>query len=182
MKHLMMVSMLIFASASALAEQQVVASTSGAIHVGVKLGPSSVEHNPFGFGFFGGYTLLGPGPRNLGGFQIADASIALEGEYVSLGRAVVSTAEIHKASTFGAVAVATFPLGADLSVIVKAGVSRISHTSNCTPKGCNNTLKVGLHTAAAGQFELTPMSSLQLGLDFYPDGYRLISAALAYKY
>lgn len=155
-----------FVAANAVAAGGV-ADKKGTIHIGLKVGPSDVTGSPTGFGIYGGYTLFGPNTFKQNDF-LSKLSFAVEGEYVNLGSA--STLGLtYSATTMGAAAAATYPLNEQFSVIAKAGVSSV--TSEVTGCGvfCNvSTTSIGLHTGAAGQYNLTPQIALRAGYDSYP--------------
>jgi len=157
-----------------------VADSAGIIHLGAKLGPSNVRGKPSGFGIFGGYTIFGPNTFKENNF-LSKVSIAAEGEYVDLGNTPVSATATYKASTFGVVGAATYPINAQFAVIAKAGLASITRTFNCGV-WCDSSSIIGLHGGAAGQYNLSPLMSLRAGYDFYPDGYSMMSASALYKF
>lgn len=152
----------------------------GTIHIGVNLGISSILGEPFGSGLYGGYTFLGAG--TFSEVALEKLSFAVEAESVNLGQIKLSSLQTHKASALGASLVATLPLDSDYSLVVKAGISKISHTINCSPKGCGNRETIGVNYGVSGLYVVTPKASLRAGLDYYPDGYKLISAGVLYRY
>jgi len=171
----------IFVAANAAAASEGVADQEGTIHAGIKLGPSDVTGSPIGFGVYGGYTLFGPNTFKNHAF-FSKLSIAVEGEYVNLGNSS-SGGLSYNAATLGGVAAATYPINEKFSVIVKAGMASVTgKISGCGGGWCNaSSTSIGLHTAAAGHFNITPKIGLRAGYDSYPS-YRMISAGAVFKF
>ena len=169
----------IFISVNAAASEGV-ADQEGTIHAGIKLGPSDVTGNPIGFGVYGGYTLFGPNTFKNQAF-FSKLSMAVEGEYVHLGNAS-SLGVSYSAATLGAVAAATYPINDQFSVIVKAGMASVTSKASGCGLLCNaSSTSIGVHTGAAGHFNITPKIGVRAGYDSYPN-HSMLSVGGVFKF
>jgi OmpA-OmpF porin, OOP family len=156
-----------------------VAADAGGIYAGVKMGPSDVAGSTFGFGVYGGYN-IDPNvtSRIEWGDFMSRVRFAGGGEYTSFGSNTSNTygGVTYRASAIGAVLAATYPINSQFSVIVKTGLARTTYDVTCSGCGGLSRTTFGLRYGAAGQYNLTRDIGLRAGLDFYPDGYSILSA------
>lgn len=155
----------------------------GAMHIGVKFGPSSIAKNPSGYGVYAGYTIFGSNTFNWSEL-ISKASIAVEGEYVDLGGSSTDTST-EKASTYGVVGSATYPIDQMFSVVAKVGLASITqkYYSSCLISQCIfTTTSIGLHGGVAGQYNLSRQMVFRVGYDLYPDGFSMLSFNVVSKF
>ncbi len=162
-----------------------VAADAAGIYAGVKLGPSDVAGSTLGFGVYGGYNIDPSVTSKMTSSDfMSKVSFAGEAEYTSFG-SNSSGAFTYKASAIGVVVAATYPINPQFSVIAKAGLARTAYDVTCS--GCGpfwnyTTNTIGLRAGAAGQYNLTQQIGLRAGLDFYPDGYNMLSAGAVIKF
>lgn len=170
-----------FIAAPAFAEYDGVADKEGTIYAGVKAGFTNYVNSPMGIGIYGGYTILGPGTFN--GNFFSKISIAVEGEYVNLGKTSYLFGD-YKADAMGVAAAATYPINRQFSATAKAGVSRTTnkYTSANNPFVNYNYSYIGLHGGIAGQFHLNDKIGFLAGYDFYPNGYDMMSISAMFKF
>ena len=163
-----------------------VAADADGIYAGIKLGPSDVVGSTLGFGVYGGYNIDPSVTSKMTSSDfMSKVSFAGEAEYTSFGSNTRFGTTTYKASAIGAVVAATYPINPQFSVIAKAGLARTAYDVTCS--GCGpfwNYTKntIGLRAGAAGQYNLTQQIGLRAGLDFYPDGYSMISAGAVIKF
>ena len=170
----------IFVAANTAAASEGVADQEGTIHAGIKLGPTDVNGSPIGFGLYGGYTIFGPDTFKNHAF-FSKVSIAVEGEYVSLGNSS-SLGVSYNAATVGAVAAATYPINEQFSLIVKAGMASVTSKISGCGWGCNgSSTSIGAHAGAAGHFNITPKIGVRAGYDTYPN-HSMLSASGVFKF
>jgi len=163
-----------------------VAADADGIYAGIKLGPSDVVGSTLGFGVYGGYNIDPSVTSKMTSSDfMSKVSFAGEAEYTSFGSNTRFGAT-YKASAIGAVVAATYPINPQFSVIAKAGLARTTTDVTCAGAGCAafnyTTNTIGLRAGAAGQYNLTQQIGLRAGLDFYPDGYSMISAGAVIKF
>lgn len=145
------------------------------------MGTSDVVGSTLGFGVYGGYN-IDPGVTAK---ITSKVSFAGEGEYTNFGSNTYLLGSNYKAYAIGAVVAATYIINPQFSVIAKAGLART--TTDVTCAGCGATWNytantIGLRHGAAGQYNLTRQIGLRAGLDFYPDGYSMVSAGAVMKF
>ncbi len=175
---------IIAASLSVFVAVPAVAADAAGIYAGVKIGPSDVAGSTLGFGVYGGYN-IDPGvtSKMTSSDFMSKVRFAVEGEYTNFGSNTNFLGYNYKASAIGAVVAATYPINSQFSVIAKAGLARSSTDVSCA--GCFGnyaTNTIGLRAGAAGQYNLTQQVGLRAGLDFYPDGYSMVSAGAVIKF
>jgi len=166
---------------SAFVAAPAVAADAGGVYAGIKMGPSDVAGSTLGFGVYGGYDV---GPIITSNNFMSKVSFAGEAEYTDFG-SNTAWGVTYKASAIGFVVAATYPINPQFSAIAKAGLARTAYDVTCA--GCSaawnyTTNTIGLRAGAAGQYNLTRQIGLRAGLDFYPDGYSMISAGAVIKF
>jgi hypothetical protein len=172
-----------FAAAPAFAEND------GGIYVGAKMGSSNVGGSAFGYGVYGGYLVdsdVTSGVTSLSEYT-EKLRFAGEVEYTTLGSnstwGAGFTYATYRASAFGIVLAATYPVNPQFSVIAKAGIARTSYELSCS--GCSwgfNTSTVDMRGGVAGQYNLTEQLGLRAGIDSYPDGFTQMSAGAVFQF
>lgn len=171
-----------FVAAPALADYDGVADKVGTVHAGAKLGFTNYVNSPMGFGIYGGYTVVGPNTFKGNPF-FSKISIAVEGEYVSLGSTSYTSGD-YRADAMGVAAAATYPINRQFSATAKAGLSR---TTNKYTDKTNSVFNYshsyfGLHGGIAGQYHLNQKIGFLAAFDFYPNGYDMTSVSAMYKF
>lgn len=182
MKRIAAVALLsVFVTTPAFAEYDGVADKVGTVHAGVKLGFTNYVNSPMGFGIYGGYTIVGP--DTFRGNFFSKISIAVEGEYVNLGKTNYAFGD-YKANGLGVAAAATYPINRQFSATAKAGVSRTSntYTDRTNPYINYSNSYIGLHGGIAGQFHLNQQIGFLAAYDFYPNGYDMMSVGAMFKF
>ena len=160
-----------------VAAKEGVADSEGTIHFGMKLGPTNIEKGTSAIGWYGGYTIIGPGIFMANEF-VSKLSVAIEGEYIDLGSSSAAARQSERAGTYGFAGAATFPMEEKFGAIFKAGVSSVQYKV-----GSAATLtKIGIHLGVAGQYQWATLLSLRFGYDIYPAGYSMTSASAVYRY
>lgn len=127
-------------------------------YAGIKAGSASAGFNGLSkssdtsYGIFLGYQYN----RNL----------AVEGEYVDLGRFSTAAGVTGKSDVWGLSAIGTMPLEGNFSAYGKLGVTR-SNTSTSVASGVRRT---GVGFGLGGQYDATPMIGIRLGWERYSVG------------
>ena len=161
-----------------------VAADAAGIYAGVKLGPSDVAGSTLGFGVYGGYNIDPSVTSKMTSSDfMSKVSFAGEAEYTYFGSNTNNNfgGATYKASAIGVVVAATYPINPQFSVIAKAGLASTTYDVTCSGCGLSHTT-FGLRFGAAGQYNLTQQIGLRAGLDFYPDGYSMLSAGAVIKF
>jgi len=178
-------SLSFFAISQAVADSGGVADSGKAKYFGVKFGPSNVVDGSNGYGLFYNYVVFVPNTFNQNEL-LSKLSIAAEVEYVDLGRSrrnyYFAQVANHKASTYGVVGTASYPINQFVSVLAKVGLASVTRRYQCVVAGCGvdySTTALGWHTGVAVQYQLTPQMTLGVGYDYYPDGYKMMSGIIA---
>jgi len=178
----------VYAIPQAFAGSGGVEDSEESIHFGVKLGPTNVVDNPNGYGLFYNYVIVPPNTFKQNEL-LSKLTIAFEAEYVDLGRSrrsyyIVQVAN-HKASTYGVVGMASYPINQLFSVLAKAGLASATRKFQCIVTGCGvdySITTLGWHTGIEAQYKLTPQINFSVGYDHYPNGFRMTFGSIASRF